>query len=224
MNEPVNDSKVVECILGLKKLKSRKSCLMLALQSARFHFGRDKNTGKGNISDFYYRQNRMTEIKENVQFNKNEDEVDLFSGLILYLIVLEQLGTIFINENKNSIKGILKLYANDLLNEERNAIKNLRNSLAHNHGLVACCSNGNPICKFVLSFKDKDKPVELPKYKWNHKYEDKSEGNSIKINVLALINLIEEIIAKVIKEYTNGKLVSKLSKDELESRFTILCD
>ena len=43
----------------------------------------------------------MTEKEENVQLDRTEDEVDLFSGLILYLVVLEQLGTIFINKNTN---------------------------------------------------------------------------------------------------------------------------
>lgn len=224
MDELINNSRVVECILGLKTHTSRKSCLILALQSARFHFGRDKKSGKGNIADFYFRQKIMTEKEENVQLDRTEDEVDLFSGLILYLVVLEQLGTIFINKNTNGILGILKLYASDLLREERNAIKNLRNSLVHNHGLVACSPQGKPLCKFILSFEENIKPVELPIHDWTKKYEDKSEDSSIKINVFALINLIEEIIEKVIDESISGKLVSKLSKDELESRFTILCE
>lgn len=219
----INDnSEILECILGIKELPNRKSCLQLALESARFHLGRDKVTGKGNDACFYFRQNKVDEIEKGFQQEKNTDEADLFSGVILYLIILEQLGTIFDCSPNNHIINILKRYADGLSMGEIKAIKNLRNSLAHNYGLVAYNPKDKPICKFILSFSIETNVVKKSIVKWNKKFDNKSDDCSILIYVFPLIDLVEDIITKIIKEFQNKKLSCRLSKEELEARFTIL--
>lgn len=79
-----------------------------------------------------------------------------FTGLINYLILLEQFGSIFIPKNqvkikeKNGIFCSLKYYSK-LSDEQINAIKSLRNSLTHKFGLATEKKpSQKPPRKFIL--------------------------------------------------------------------------
>lgn len=218
---------LMEWILGLcPEPEGRKSCLMMALKSARYHTGRDINTGKtGGSLEMRCNVNMRNEILEN-----GMEDAEMFTGLTLYVILLEQIGTLFGNkEEPKAIKRILQTTGNKIplgLNKEQTvAVNDLRNTLAHNFGLATeprCNKKGTEVHhKFTLSFSDDAPPVRLPEQKWDGCFTDKQDCTSTEIGVPALCELVEEVIDYVRQSYKNGKLELRLGEEETEARFTI---
>jgi len=151
-----------------------------------------------------------------------------FTGLINYLIFLEQLGSILKPkykcriDNGNGIYCCLKYYSG-LSDNKINALKSLRNSLTHKFGLAT--EQGSikiPPRKFILSIGENPDIVELPKVEWDGNFTAKLDQSSTTIHITDLIKLIEKIYQQILEDNNSNKLDILLEIPELESRFTIV--
>ena len=128
--------KLLDINLPMENIPYRLSTISLLLRSARKLSGRDLVTG----------------IYEGREFNEQNfvDETYnsfLFTSLLNYLILLDQIGIIFgETSNSNGIVSALDTFSK-LPKRKKTIIKELRNSLAHNFGLT---SN-----KYICSFSRK---------------------------------------------------------------------
>lgn len=220
----MDENELKELILGLTSNPNRKSTLQLALEVARRNCG-IKEDGTINDMVFGYRNDSVNLIMEGRNPLCNSDEADLFSSLLIYLNCLEQIGTLFCGKSnvKNGIIRTIKTYSPDLLSDEKQkALKNLRNSLAHNFGLVNITPNGKPISKYMLIYAKDNDIIKLPQVKWNGDFFNKAEETSIKVYVYSVIELVETIIRKLKEDYKNGQLEFAIDVEEVKSRFTIL--
>ena len=158
---------MIKTILGLKRVKNRRSCLLMAIRSARYLTGRDVITGKAiGICEMEYTILKNDDVTTLQLYNEH-----FFSGLAMYLIAIDCIGCLFDNltitpktENNNSIIRALKSFST--LDDERiEAVKDLRNTLAHNFGLATESKGGAKKTKhkFTLSFSDKAEAIKLPK-------------------------------------------------------------
>lgn len=207
----------------------RKSTLQMGLQVARFLYNCSSEKTDGKL--FY----SITSLKKTHKGIIPRDESFLMGSLLLYLNCLEQVGTIFGEKNKYGSDNAIELFFNQDKNnksykfteEEKKAIRNLRNALAHSVGLVNVePRNDEPIQKFLLCFNHKEilnKVAETPseENKWHGDYKDKNPKSSVKIYVVNLIDMIETIIANAQSQYQNGDITLKRSFDEVQTRFTI---
>ncbi|MDD6001222.1 MAG: hypothetical protein PUC50_03410 [Bacteroidales bacterium] len=207
----------------------RRSTLQMGLQVARFlyHCSSEKTDGKLCYSIGRLRPKHKSMIPR--------DESFIMCSLLLYLNCLEQVGTIFGDKSNYGSDNAIELFFNQDKNnksykfteEEKKAIRNLRNALAHSVGLVNVePRNDEPIQKFLLCFNHKEilnKVAETPseENKWHGDYKDKNPKSSVKIYVVNLIDMIETIIANAQSQYQNGDITLKRSFDEVQTRYTI---
>lgn len=150
-----------------------------------------------------------------------------FTGLINYLILLEQLGSAFKPKNTNSFKktnGIYRSlkYYSDLDDYSINCIINLRNSLVHKFSLSTETKKDN--FHFILSSDRNINIVKKPILDWDGNYSNKNPNTYVTIFQIDLIFLIESIYSKILGNLENDNLELTLDKgmDELISRFTII--
>jgi len=194
----------------------RYSTLSLLLKGARKLSGRDLKTGE-------YIGEKLS--KQNIE--DGTDRSFLFTGLMNYLIFLEQIGTIF-NENprekNNKIRVALKNFSS-LTNKKINAVIALRNSFVHNYGLAAYDNNNSNRHlrhKFSLSIERNTDIVKLPIGNWGGDFSDKSDETLTEVYIIDLIDLIEGIYSQIREGVETDNLSSKLEEDEIKSRFTII--
>jgi len=206
---------------------SRISNIGSILKAARYLSGRNLETG-------IYEMNELT---------INNVLVGLihpfqFAGVMCYLILLEQIGTIFrfINEpschNNKGIICALKKFSN--LNDEKKtkSIDALRNSLTHRFGLATEKKQNKPDksdksdkqYKFILSIERNKGIVKLPISPWLGDFSDKSEDTSTTIYMIDFADMVEQIIDKVKNEINLENLELKLKDgvDELYARYTCI--
>ncbi len=224
------EKEIAELILGIKKLKNRISTLQLALESAKFHLGfkdDDNHKDEGpDIFSFYQRNDDLNPSDDETYIIRCSNESELFTALFLYLNILEQIGLLFCedtSENNNVINAINK-FDSQINSEERFAIKNLRNSLAHNFGLVNYNPKTNkPTHKYTIYMGDeKEKVIELPTKEWDGNYADKSKETSCIIYIYPLMKHIHSILKKAKAQYLNNELSFAIDNiEEIKSRFTI---
>jgi hypothetical protein len=197
--------------------EGRESCLMMALENARILCGRDKITGKKIDTDIV----RSCEFKQNTICTQTS-----FSGLIHYLLLLDLIGSVFIHKENNIARAIKHFYP-EMDDREVYTIVALRNSLAHNYGLVNIPTkeeyDENSLHKFTLdNFGELDTMIKLPEIIWDKKFPNKDEKMSTNIDVPKLIDFIEDIYKSFKEEVIDGKLKLKLIEiEELKARFTI---
>lgn len=217
---------MIKTILGLKHDKTRRSCLLMAIRSARYLTGREIITGKAiGICEMEYNVLNKDEVATHQLYNEH-----FFSGLAMYLIAIDCIGCLFDNltitpktENNNSIIRALKSFST--LDDERiEAVKDLRNTLAHNFGLATESKGGAKKTKhkFTLSFSDKAEAIKLPKKDWDGDFGNKKQSCSTIIGVSAFCNLAESIIANVYDSYEKGLLKLRVSEEQVKARFTVL--
>lgn len=218
---------MIDILLGIKNETNRKSCLLMAIRSARYLTGRDINAGdsKG-ITDM---ETKIL-MKDGVLEDWLQDEL-LISGITMYTIAIDCIGCLFERKDKpvtkpNGIKRALNNFS-DLDELQIDALADLRNSMTHNFGLAteAKTNKGSPKKtkhKFVLSFLDSAEAITLPKTEWNGDYSDKKESSSTIIGVYAFCNLVEEIIKKVYQCHNRDNLCLRMGDDEARARFTVL--
>ena len=187
--------------------EKRESCLMVALQNARILSRRDK---EGNFLSIEVAE----KLDELIDFNS-------FIGLVNYLIILDMIGVVFTNtvEVGKRIDEVLQEFGNINCEKDRQAICSLRNCLAHNYGLVDNKKN----IKFILD-NSCDVIVKHPVKDWNGSYNTEDESTSTIINPQKLIDKIEAVYEEVKKRVLEGSLTTDFTKNELKSRFTIMCE
>ncbi len=153
-----------------------------------------------------------------------------FSGLINYLIFLEQIGSIFKPKNLpeiNQTNGIFcsLRYFSSLSDDKIKAIKSLRNSLTHKFGLATENNpKEQPPRKFIISVERNVEIVKLPDIEWDGIFADKSTNTSTTIFIIDLITLIENIYRNILEksEVDNLEIMLKDGMNELKTRFTIV--
>lgn len=193
------------------KKYNRTSTLKLALRNAREQSGRNLETG-------IYEKNEI----DGKWFEQDLVIARQFSSILHYSILLEQLGSIFKLNNK--YKGIKNaIYSFSEIQDEKliEELYSLRNSFAHKFGL--CTENNRPNkSKFILSNDENEDLIKLPNTKWLGDYNDKSENTSTTINLIRFQDLAEKIYTKVIEHIISNTLEMHISKEELNSRYTII--
>ncbi|HEY5370510.1 MAG TPA: hypothetical protein VIJ75_16115 [Hanamia sp.] len=199
---------------------TRFSTIALLLRGGRKLFGCDLASGE------YERNELNIENFENQTYHSFQ-----FSGLINYLIFLEQVGSIFKPKNSiriNKTNGIfcsLK-YFSSLSDENKiNSIKALRNSLTHKFGLATERNpKEKPPRKFLISIERDSEIVKLPNKNWDGEFSDKSDNTSTTIFIIDLIILIERVYQKIVEANKADKLEIVLNDgmEELKARFTIV--
>jgi hypothetical protein len=198
--------------------QGRFSTLAILIRGARKLTGRNLSTG-------------VYEMNE-INFDNITDQTYFpfqFSGLINYLIFLEQIGSIFKPKNAIPIirtNGIFcaLTYFSNLGNNEKEVVKALRDSLTHKFGLATELKRGNsgPF-KFIFSIERNPCIIQLPIKIWGGDFTDVSVETSTLIHIHDLIDVIEEVYTNVIEENKNENLdiILKSGIDELLARYTI---
>lgn len=212
----------------------RKSTLQMGLQVARFLYAwMSDNLPNGQIF------NPINKLKIASCFKQEGIQIPTEDGfymtsLLLYLNCLEQIGSLFKDDEHGIHRAINEFHNNstnrklDVVTEdELTAIRNLRNSLAHNLGLANIKPNTNVAThKYTLDYSNKNSSriVDLPPIPFNGDYTDKREETSVKIYVPALIEMVEGVIAEVQNRFKSGTLKADESRfAEIQTRFTIRC-
>ena len=182
--------------------------------------GARKLSGRDLLSGSYI----MSELNEENFTNQTYHSI-LFSGLINYLIFLEQVGTIFkLASAKSSGIHIALENFSTLTEEQIFAVRALRNSLTHNYGLATeiIPQNLNKRHKFTLSIERNLEVIRLPTIKWHGDFSDKNEQTNTTVFIIDLCDIIESAYSKLKEENENNNVEIVLGRDELKSRFTII--
>lgn len=218
-------SSISKLILGQECEPRRKSCFMMALKSARYNLGRNISTGE------------VIDSNDGIPFELlNRDDVfnncmledTAFTGLLTYLILIDQIGSIFTKSmprkrDNNGFKEAIKTFSTITCEEDIDAIYQLRCSLAHSFGLVSNKrKNKNEHRKFSLSFVKTSPIVRHPITEWESNYADKSDDTSTIIGVYALCDEIEYMIQNIINMENEGTLLLKKPEEEIKSCYTII--
>lgn len=230
---------LINLILGKEECLGRKSTLQMALSVAR-HLYRYYFNPSHAASIYLSGSREGSEGTHDILFGPTTDEAELFAALLLYLVSLEQIGYMFVEDctdkDNNGITKALRKYS--LLknkDEEIQAIKNLRNALGHDFGLAALSGKRAKIdynakdYKFILEYNSDKKGiiVELPNKDWGDKkhdknWNDRNEETSTIIYPINLINMIEKDIIEKIQSADTISFREGLSIEEVKTRFTIL--
>lgn len=194
--------------------KERISCLTKALKDARIASNREPQSG-------------IVDLKLPAPLFP-----DSWPSALLYLILLEQIGTCFkkvnstirIKETDNPIFKALRVFSDPTLEEKTcRSIEALRHSFAHSYSL---CN-----IKTKTNMKGKEKIVENRTHiftliaepnaplitfdkSWKGDFKKKSEEYRTLINIWMLGDLAEEIYSNLKKEYFAGNLELLLGQME----------
>jgi hypothetical protein len=199
------------------KKERRYSSLILGLRDARLITNRDVETGK-------------------VSFKTNAPLMpDNWAGTIVYLIILELIGTCFKpkhspNSTDNAIYCALR-YFSSLSDNEARAIESLRHSFAHNYGLINIQRNkktqniiANRTHHFQLTADPNGKVITERQEFWNGDFKSRKNKNTTKINIWLLGDLVEDVFKNLVLENAKGNIDLVLSKglDELKAKYTVI--
>lgn len=198
---------------------ARFSNIVLLLKAARELTGRNIETG-------VY---EMGEINEEDIVNGLYHSFQ-YVGLINYLILLEQLGSIFSPKQEsicssNGISCALKDFSELKDKLKVSAIVALRHSLTHKFGLATEKKKKDRKelqHKFILSIERNSKIVEIPSNPWDGNFSDKSDGTSTTIFIKDLEELVENIYQTIKTKLDRNELIVKIDLDELYSRYTMI--
>ncbi|PKO98524.1 MAG: hypothetical protein CVU13_10220 [Bacteroidetes bacterium HGW-Bacteroidetes-8] len=219
---------VTEFLLGLKQDNHRKSCLSMAITSARHLTGRDIKTGEGNINEMITTLTLRDDVREENLINES-----FFTGVTTYLIILEQIGILFksnlkiLKENNNTPGLIVALnHFSSFSADEIDTIYALRNSLTHNFGLNNIPKRGSKskkCYKFTLMFDSSEKVIKAAPLEWDGNYNDKTDQSRTKIFIPKLCDSFEEVIKTLNSKFEEDHLILRIEdKEEIYSRFSIV--
>ena len=196
---------------------TRFSTISLLLKGARSLSGRNLQTGVYELREF-----------NETNFINGTYHSFQFTGLIDYLILLEQVGSIFkpINKStidKNPIPRALG-YFTLLESKKIESVVGLRNSIAHKFGLATESSPRNGSRKFALSNNRNVAVIDLPQTPWNGDFSDKSDATTTIVYLHDLIDLIESVYQSIISENKCGNIEMTLEGGiaELYARYTMI--
>jgi hypothetical protein len=213
-------SKLLDISQPMTNSPVRFSSIALLLKGARILFGCNIYTGKYEMLEF-----------SDENFNSGTYHSFQFTGLINYLIFLEQIGSIFRPKNlpnyskSNGISDALTHFSTFRDKSKLTGIVSLRNSLAHKFGLATeRYPKTKPPRKFTLSIERNVEIISNPPTEWNGDFSDKSENTSTTVFIIDLVELIEDVYSKIKDEHENGNLELNLQDGmkELTARYTII--
>ena len=234
-NNMEETKKILKLILGIEPFEGRLSTLQLALQQARKLIGINNLEDKVDINYQTFQCRRPSrdfnanEIVDYAFKAHQEEEMDVFTSLSLYLIVLDQLGHIFGGRCNNSvrIKEAIKKSKSSISfsEEELDAITKLRHSLNHNFGLAnynPTDNKGNIKFEIIMGKIEPQKFIVRPSIPWSGNWCDKSESSSTKFYAFSFINFVEnEVLKSFVEQVRNETISTHLCVEELKTRFTI---
>lgn len=147
---------------------------------------------------------------------------DGWLGLTAYLILLDQIGSCFNliggpRNNRNFLMPLVQF--SDLSIVECEAIYALRCSMAHDYSLCNKDRNRKLWHMFELANSDSSPVVSLPNKPWDGNYSN--FNNMTRIHVVALCDLVEDIVTKVKGAHRDGKLELRLGMEEFGTRYSI---
>lgn len=191
---------LLELILGIRIKNGMKSTLQLALQSARHYCGYTIGVPFSR-KEFDLRQG-------GTQLN---DEGDMFAAILLYLIALEQLGTLFYDA-KHGIDKVLE--SSFCSKEEKEAISHLRHCLAHSYGLAIRSESRKTCYLYCIDFHDSTSILSVT-------YEESKNIYNSTVFAIPFSLFVEQHIEKNKKEYIDGKLNCNMELEILKARYTL---
>jgi len=202
----------------------RESCLVRALEDAeRFYCQKDIMKEIVNLLVYEGNKENTHEIKKLL----NQFSDIPFLSLIGYLILLDLIGEVFTDAG-NNITNAIDYFGSNELKQYKWEVNALRNSLAHNYGLINIperkAHDVNSLHKFILS-KRRNKDIFVRITNWTREdWNDKSETTSTRVYVDSLIEEIKKLHENLKKEVIKGnnKLYLSGGIEELKSRFTII--
>lgn len=204
--------RLLKQLLGLEIFDdNRISTIYLSLNSARF-------LTKNNLLILEYYNNKL----ENNLSEKGLNYELLLSGLLNYMIFLEQIGSLFYSQN--SIKQVIEtFFPNFFTDDEKVSIVQFRNCFAHRFSL-AIENKGNSSRKFRLELHslETEKPIIEANPKWEGDYSIKTNETDTIINVKSLIKFCENLYNHVISENEKGNLQLVMEEKEIMAKFTII--
>lgn len=203
------DKKLVNQLLGIKEFDDKRiSTIYLSLNSARFFTKNNLFVCEFSAPEL---ENILTEKALNYEF--------LFSGLLNYLIFIEQIGGLLGLDIK---KVIEKFFPKEFSNEEKESIYQFRNSFAHRFSLATENKKAN-LRKFTLYFNTlkSEKPIVEANPKWNGNFNDKNQDSETIVNVNSFIRFCEEFYNKVVSENENNNLLLIIQENEIMAKYTI---
>ena len=203
--------KLIKQLLGIEEFEGlRISTIYLSLNSARF-------LTKNNLLVHEYSNTEL----EDILTEKTLNYEFLFTGLLNYMIFIEQIGALF----NLPIDLIVKhFFPNKFSDEELNSLKQFRNSFAHRFSL-ATENKGDKSRKFRLNHcsLETEKPIVEACFPWNGTYYSKNDSTSDTIiNVRSFINFCEEFYYKVVSENEKDNLLLVIQENEILAKFTII--
>ena len=214
-----NDLKYLEKFAKEYELESNRfSCLHIAIRDARMISGSDIKTGKMKYDILESSDSFLSPYS--------------FIGIINYLLVLELIGMVFkkrafTTNKKNSIFKSLKQFSS-LSDTDIDVIISLRNSLAHNYGLVNIPESQkeykNKRHLFTLINTESAQLIDYPNKSWNGSYKTKMNDMYTKIGVHKLFDLVESVYLNLKSSLEQGDVDYALDGgiEELKTRFTIM--
>lgn len=220
MSAKLNQDEYLEYLLKVDDIfenkHNRTSTVKLLLLGAREFSGRNIESGIYEYKDLndYDFLNELYLVKR-------------FNGILLYLILLELLGNLFQSNTEevkgNGIERALFLFSKKITGNKIDALKNLRNSLAHRFSLCTEIKGSN-MFKYTLNWDtdDEEQIITLPIKSWNGDYKESDESTFTTIYVQSLTDEIEKIYNRALLELKEKKVKLAISIDEINARFTII--
>jgi len=194
------------------------SSLAAALRDARTIANRDVVTGKVTLE------------------NEEPHYPNSWASALLYFIVLDQIGTCFVNRAKkfNNYQGFeiykaLKHFS-DLSDKEAYALESLRHAFSHNYGLcnVKHSKTGGIVNShthiFILTAEPIGNLITLPALgkEWSGNYSTKLDGSYTYVNLWLLGDFVENVFKTLRSVYDNDEveLILNGGLHELKARFS----
>jgi len=210
----MNDTEFIKKFVNSLEIeKNRYSCLIIALTDSRLITARNNETCK---------------FDNNFLENKNSFlNPYSFIGIINYLLILDMIGEIFTKRSsENKIQKALKQYCPFINDKDINTIVALRNSLAHNYGLINIPDNPKHYLtqrhKFCLINSESADLIVYPPMPWDG--IDKSDDSFTIVGLEKLIELVESVYQSLKQEIEGNPLKNLFlvnGVEELKARFTI---
>lgn len=208
---------ILKFVEQLEVEPNRFSCLTIALRDTRKLTGRNLNTGQ---------------VETNI-LERSDSFLDpnSFIGIINYLLILDLIGEVFKKKEfhscKNNIYRAIKQFGKaGITDKEIDTIIALRNSLAHNYGLINVPKpkeRETKLHKFILSNEESSFLIKFPTSPWDGNFSNKDETCLTEVSISNLFEFIESIHKNLIQEIKSNNVELRLLSgiDELNSRFTI---
>ena len=215
MTEKAFIQKLIDINQPMETSPTRYSTLALLLRGGRRLSGYNIKTGIYKQLEFYD-ENFLDQTFHSFQF----------TGLINYLIFLEQIGSLFQpkksdknpSDKTNGINCALS-YFSVLDDQKIAAIRALRNSLTHKFGL-ATQDKADKSFKFSLSTERNSDIIHLGE--WAGDFSDKNEKSLTTVFIFDFIDLVEMIYKDINQGWAAQTIDCMTPLNEINARYTMV--